>query len=184
MSEAFDQSPPGAGQGLSVGTGYQCSVLPSRSVSGAVVGQRDPVALGTILRRRLTDSGLRRMAAEIVARKPRSYRGIDQDPAAVKTVQPIVEAFGDVHTADATETGLSDASVDIVIGEATLTMQGDKAKTAIVNEVVRLLWPGGRYAIHELGLTPDGLADEIKTDVRQARARSIKVGARSLTLAE
>ena len=98
--------------------------------------------------------GLGRTAAEIIARRPRSYQGIDRDPQAVRAVQPIVGAFGQVHTADAAETGLSDASADVVIGEAMLTMQGERAKTAIVAEAVRLLRPGGRYAIHELALTP------------------------------
>jgi SAM-dependent methyltransferase len=128
--------------------------------------------------------GLGRTAAEIVARRPRSYRGVDQDPESVRATQPVVAAFGDVRTADAAETGLDDASADVVVGEAMLTMQGDKAKDAIISEAVRLLRPGGRYAIHELGLTPDDLDEQVKTDVRQALARSIKVNARPLTLAE
>lgn len=128
--------------------------------------------------------GLGRTAAEIVARGPRTYRGVDRDPEAVRATRPIVAGFGEVHTADAATTGLPDASADAVVGEAMLTMQGDKAKAAIVAEAVRLLRPGGRYAIHELALTPDHLADQVKTDVRQALARSIKVNARPLTPAE
>ena len=85
---------------------------------------------------------------------------------------------------DAADTGLPDASSDVVVGEAMLTMQSDKVKHAIIAEAARLLRPGGRYAIHELALTPDGLSDEIKTDIRQALAKSIKVNARPLTLAE
>ena len=41
-----------------------------------------------------------------------------------------------------------------MIGEAMLSMQADTTKEAIVAEAVRLLRPGGRYAIHELALTP------------------------------
>src|SRR5690606_32385508 len=108
----------------------------------------------------------------------------DSDPAAVRTVQPIVAAVGEVRTADAAETGLPDASADVVIGEAMLTMQGDKSKAAIIPEAVRVPRPGGRYAIHELGLAPDDPPDEVKTDIRQALPRSIKVNARPLTLAE
>jgi len=88
--------------------------------------------------------GLGRTATEIVAREPRSYRGVDRDPEAVHAVQPIVAAFGDVRTADAVATGLPDASAEVVVGEAMLTMHGDKAKTAIVSEAVRLLRPDGR----------------------------------------
>lgn len=128
--------------------------------------------------------GLGRTAAEIVAIGPRSYRGVDSDPAAVRTVQPIVAALGEVHTADAAQTGLPAASADVVIGEAMLTMQGEKSKAAIIAEAVRVLRPGGRYAIHELGLAPDGLPEDVKTDIRQALARSIKVNARPLTLVE
>lgn len=50
--------------------------------------------------------------------------------------------------------------------------------------VARVLRPGGRYAIHELALTPDNVAEEISTDIRQALARAIKVNARPLTVAE
>lgn len=144
-------------------------------LSGSGVSDADVVELA---------SGLGRTAAEIIALKPRSYRAVDQDPEAVHATQPIVAEFGDVRTADAAETGLLDASADVVIGEPMLTMQGNKAKTAIITEAVRLLRPGGRYAIHELGLTPDYLAEQVKTDVCQALARSIKVNARPLTLAE
>lgn len=128
--------------------------------------------------------GLGRTAADIVALGPRSYAGVDADPAAVRTVEPIVSEYGGVRAADAAETGLPDDSADVVIGEAMLTMQGDKAKDAIVAEAIRVLRPGGRYAIHELALTPTDLADEVKTDIRRALARSIRVNARPLTVTE
>ncbi len=63
-------------------------------------------------------------------------------------------------------------------------MQGDSAKHAIVAEAARVLRPGGRYAIHELALTPDDVPEEISTEVRQSLARAIKVNARPLTIAE
>ncbi|MGE3289604.1 MAG: cyclopropane-fatty-acyl-phospholipid synthase family protein [Pseudonocardia sp.] len=128
--------------------------------------------------------GLGRTAAEIVARGPGTYRGVDRDPEAVRATQPVVAGFGEVRTADAASTGLPGASADAVVGEAMLTMQGDRAKAAIVAEAARLLRPGGRYAIHELALTPDHLAEEVKTDVRRALTRSIRVNARPLTPAE
>lgn len=128
--------------------------------------------------------GLGRTAAELVARGPRSYRGVDQSPQAVAATAPIVAAHGEVVLGDAAATGLPDASADVVIGEAMLTMQGDKAKAAIIDEAVRLLRPGGRYAIHELGLQPDDLDDTVKVDIRRALARSIRVNARPLTARE
>jgi ubiquinone/menaquinone biosynthesis C-methylase UbiE len=63
-------------------------------------------------------------------------------------------------------------------------MQGDAAKHAIVAEAARVLRPHGRYAIHELALTPDTVAAEVSTDIRQSLARAIKVNARPLTIAE
>lgn len=127
--------------------------------------------------------GLGRTAAEIIERRPRSYRGVDRSVESALTVGPIVAGHGDVRVGDAADTGLPDASADVVLGEAMLTMQGDKAKDGIVAEAARLLRPGGRYAIHELALTPDALDGEAQVDVRQALARSIKVNARPLTSA-
>lgn len=128
--------------------------------------------------------GLGRTAAEIIARNPRSYVGAEGDPDAAGHVRSVLGGRGEVRVTDAAETGLPDASADVVIGEAMLTMQGDSAKHAIVAEAARVLRPGGRYAIHELALTPDDVPEEISTEVRQALARSIKVNARPLTIAE
>jgi SAM-dependent methyltransferase len=131
--------------------------------------------------------GLGRTAAEIIARGPRSYVGAEADPDAANLVRGVVAsatAHTEVKVTDAAETGLPDASADVVIGEAMLTMQGDTAKHAIVAEAARVLRPRGRYAIHELALTPDDLPEEVSTDVRQSLARAIKVNARPLTVAE
>ncbi|MDA3656238.1 class I SAM-dependent methyltransferase [Mycobacterium xenopi] len=128
--------------------------------------------------------GLGRTATEILARRPRSYLGVEQDPDAANVVRRHVAEHGDVWVTDAATTGLPDRSIDVVIGEAMLTMQGDTSKHAIVAEAARVLRPCGRYAIHELALTPDTIPDEIKTDVRQSLARVIRVNARPLTIAE
>lgn len=132
--------------------------------------------------------GLGRTATEIVARAPRSYVGAEGDPDAANVVRGVLSDLGTqnaaVRVADAAATGLPDASSDVVIGEAMLSMQGEAAKAAIVAEAARVLRPGGRYAIHELALTPDDVPEEISTDIRQALARAIKVNARPLTVAE
>lgn len=128
--------------------------------------------------------GLGRTAAEIIARNPRSYIGAEGDPDAAGHVRSVLGGRGEVRVTDAAETGLPEASADVVIGEAMLTMQGDSAKHAIVAEAARVLRPGGRYAIHELALTPDDVPEEIRTEVRQSLARAIKVNARPLTIAE
>ena len=132
--------------------------------------------------------GLGRTATEILTRGPRSYVGAESDPDAANVVRGALTELGAengaVRVADAAATGLPDASSDVVVGEAMLTMQGDAAKNAIVAEAARVLRPRGRYAIHELALTPDTVADEIATDIRQSLARAIKVNARPLTIAE
>ena len=128
--------------------------------------------------------GLGRTARRILQWTPRSYVGVDRDAEALAAVREVVGDRGTAVVADASATGLPDASADVVVGEAMLTMQGDKTKHAIVAEAARVLRPGGRYAIHELALTPDELPDEVATDIRRALARAIKVNSRPLTVAE
>jgi SAM-dependent methyltransferase len=150
--------------------------LTSRLLAAADIEGADVVELGP---------GLGRTARDIVALHPRSYVGVDDTAAATEAVREVVRpVHGLVVVADAALTGLPDDSADVVVGEAMLTMQGDKAKRAIIAEAFRVLRPGGRYAIHELGLTPDSMAQETKDDIRRDLARSIKVNARPLTAAE
>lgn len=128
--------------------------------------------------------GLGLTAREILARQPSSYVGVDESPEVAAIVQRVVADAGRVVNGDAAQTGLPDLSADAVVGEAMLTMQTDRGKAAIVDEAVRVLRPGGYYAIHELGLQPDDLDDETKTEIRKDLARAIKVNARPLTITE
>lgn len=128
--------------------------------------------------------GLGRTAVDILAASPRSYIGVEKDPDAARHTEKAVGAAGRVVNADASDTGLTAGSADVVIGEAMLTMQSDKGKQAIIAEAARVLRPGGRYAIHELGLHPDDLDAERKTALRKRLAQVIKVNARPLTVAE
>jgi SAM-dependent methyltransferase len=150
--------------------------LTSRLLNAARINGADVVELGP---------GLGRTATDIVAQKPHSYVGVDDTAAATESVRAIVAPVGGkVVVANAADTGLPSGSADVVIGEAMLTMQGDKDKRAIVAEAFRVLRPGGRYAIHELGLAPDDLSQDIKDDIRRDMSRAIKVNARPLTTAE
>ena len=151
-------------------------LLTRKLLAAADVQDADVVELGP---------GLGRTAADIVALRPRSYVGVDDTAATADSVRAVVApGEGRGVVADAAATGLDTDSVDVVVGEAMLTMQGDKAKRAIVAEAFRVLRPGGRYAIHELGLTPDELAQVRKDEIRRDMARAIKVNARPLTAAE
>ena len=127
--------------------------------------------------------GLGRTAAEIVAASPASYTAIDRDPQAAARVAAVVGDRGVVRQGEAADTGLDDACADVVVGEAMLTMQGDKSKAAIVAEAARVLRPGGRYAIHELGVAPDDIDEEYYTQLRRDLARAIHVNARPMTAA-
>ena len=128
--------------------------------------------------------GLGRTAKQILEDRPASYVGVEADQDAATLARSAVGSKGTVIVGDADETTLPDSSADVVVGEAMLTMQTDAHKAQIVAEAFRVLRPGGRYAIHELALTPDTVPDEVKTEVRQALARSIKVNARPLATAE
>lgn len=89
----------------------------------------------------------------VLARNPRSYRGIDRDPAAVSQVaRAIAGPNRSVSEASAADTGLESASADVAFGEAYLTMQPDSQKRRIVDELARVVRPGGRIGLHEVSL--------------------------------
>ena len=88
---------------------------------------------------------------------------------------------GKVINSNAQATGLDSESVQVVVGEAMLTMQGEKGKAQIVSEAFRILEPGGRYAIHELGLTPNDIDSQLADDLRKRLAHTIRANARPLT---
>jgi hypothetical protein len=133
--------------------------------------------------------GLGITAAEILDRNPKTYTGVDQDPdAATATTLSTKQARLGIPTEGingvASDTGLPAGSADLVVGEAMLTMQGEKGKAAIVSEANRILATGGRYAIHELLLTPNNVDQTVADNLRKALATTIKVNARPLTATE
>ena len=133
--------------------------------------------------------GLGITAAEILDRNPKTYTGVDQDPDAatattLSTKQARLGIPTEVINGVASVTGLPAGSADLVVGEAMLTMQGEKGKAAIVSEANRILATGGRYAIHELLLTPNNVDQTVADNLRKALATTIKVNARPLTATE
>ena len=128
--------------------------------------------------------GLGVTAAAIIGVGPASYVGVERDPNAAARVDAIASGVGRCINADAGQTGLPDESADVVVGEAMLSMQGEKAKRAIMGEAARILRPGGRYVIHELAMRPDSIGEEPATEIRKALARAINVNARPLTVAD
>lgn len=151
--------------------------LTRRMLDGLAIGQADDVVefapgLGTTTRL-------------VLASSPASYTGVERDEAAVHATRQVLRGPQDsCRQGIASETGLDPDSATVVFGEAMLTMQSDSRKAAIVREAHRLLRPGGRYGIHELGLAPDDIPDETKAGIHKALSDSIHVGARPLTVAE
>ena len=127
--------------------------------------------------------GVGRTAELLLARHPSSYHGVDPNPEGRKQVAAVLERHpgAEYVVADAAATGLPAASADLVVGEAMLTIQSDEHKREIVAEAVRLLAPGGRYAIHELALRGDRSPAELEA-AREELSRTIRVGARPLPL--
>ena len=128
--------------------------------------------------------GLGVTAAAIIGVGPASYVGVERDPNACARVDAIASGVGRCINADAGQTGLPGDSADVVVGEAMLSMQGEKAKRTIMGEAARILRPGGRYVIHELAMTPTTIDEKVATEIRRALARAINVNARPLTVAE
>lgn len=125
--------------------------------------------------------GLGKTARSILSYAPGSYTGVESDDGAAAQTATVVGTAGRVVRGEAAATGLADGGADVVVGEAMLTLQSDAHKREIIHEVHRVLRPGGRYAIHELALQPNELAETVKDEIRITLARSIKVNARPLT---
>ena len=151
--------------------------LTRRMLDGLAIGVEDAVVE--------LAPGLGTSARLVLKNNPASYTGIERNESAAVAVRRVLAgANRRCLTGTAANTGLEDASVSVVFGEAMLTMQTPAQKKAIVQEALRVLQPGGRYGIHELALAPDGLGDEIKEQVSHDLSSVIHVGARPLTSLE
>ncbi|MBD1431374.1 class I SAM-dependent methyltransferase [Sphingobacterium sp. DN00404] len=129
--------------------------------------------------------GLGYTAALACSMKPNSYTGIDNNKAASELAQKNVNYDKmKMIVADASDTTLPDACATKVYGEAMLTMQPLEHKKAIIQEASRILKPGGYYGIHEMGLQPDNISEDIKQSVYKDLSTNIRVHARPLTVRE
>lgn len=113
---------------------------------------------------------------------PRSYTAIERGKAERARVQKVLSEPNQYCIVTPTHrTGLDDNSASVIYGEALLTLEPAKRKTATVAEAVRLLRPGGRYGIHELLLTPTSLTESAKDEIETVLTKVLHVLARPLT---
>lgn len=131
--------------------------------------------------------GLGTTARLTLEREPASYVGVDRDSDAATLVRRLgvgCRTTVECRNGNASATGLDDGHASVVYGEAMLTMQPDVAKRRIIQEAMRVLAPGGRYGIHEMGLLPDDMSEKKKNEIMRELSSSIRVGARPLTVSE
>lgn len=116
---------------------------------------------------------------------PKTYTGVDiNEEAASLARKSIQHPNAKIIIAEASNTTLPDESATKVYGEAMLTMQTLENKKAIIKEAYRILKPNGYYGIHELGIKPDNIGDDIKQDIFKELSSNIRVHARPMTTAE
>ena len=124
-------------------------------------------------------------ASIVLSQQPHHYTGIDANDKAVAMLQgKFKQKNAAFVNGNAAHSGLEDNSQDKVYGEAMLTMHADHRKSEIIKEAYRILKPGGIYAIHELGITPDDLNTDTKATIQRDLAQTIRVNARPLTQSE
>ncbi|MEQ6895923.1 class I SAM-dependent methyltransferase [Microbacterium sp. KR10-403] len=128
--------------------------------------------------------GLGLTARMLLEAHPASYIGVEDDASAASLAAEAIGERGRVIVGDAKSTGLPDASCDVVLTEAMLTMHTNAHRGEILDEVARILRPGGCYAVHELALVPDDITPAQADDVRLSLVRSQKVNTRPQTTPE
>lgn len=122
-------------------------------------------------------------AHRTLAKRPKSYIGIDADEDVIKLLSKKFKGENyKFMLSRAEDTEIPSESKDIVYGEAMLTMHADQMKSRIIHEAHRILKKGGIYAIHELGLrdVDKTMISTIQRDLTQA----IRVNARPILIDE
>lgn len=129
--------------------------------------------------------GLGVTAKIVLDKKPKSYIAIEQNEEAAKQVNKYLPPNNaSCMIGDAQNTSLPSESVDVLYGEAMLTMQSPKQKEEIIEEAYRILRNGGRYGIHELCLNPNNIDKELKSTIQRDLANVIRVNAKPMTIFE
>jgi ubiquinone/menaquinone biosynthesis C-methylase UbiE len=118
--------------------------------------------------------GMGHTAGRTLALRPASYTAVEQDAAAAVRLRHMVEPLGGICLeANADATGLPDASMDVIYGEAFLTMQSTSMKRRILKEAARVLVPGGCIGFHEICVVPDGIDSAEKQRIQNRLSQVI-----------
>lgn len=126
--------------------------------------------------------GLGYTASLTIAKHPKSYTGVELNEQAASNLRKKINGNDQkIIVGNAANSSIKEDSVDKVYGEAMLTMHADHRKSEIIREAHRILKKGGLYGIHELGLYPNDISNEIKADIQKELSQTIKVNARPLT---
>ncbi|MFV0430803.1 MAG: methyltransferase domain-containing protein [Alphaproteobacteria bacterium] len=132
--------------------------------------------------------GLGITACKLIGHKPKSYHAVDKEEMAAQTSMQRIEALNfkeaSIAVGDAQSLPFEDASKDLIIGEAMLSMQPLNIKEKIFSEVYRVLRTGGQYCIHELILEPDDIDANEAASVAKDLSQNIKVPVQIHTLSD
>lgn len=124
-------------------------------------------------------------AQRLLERGPNAYTGIELDAEAAEALRrKLGGPTREIRTENAGATSLESDCADVVLGEAMLTMQPNDGKREIVAEAARLLRPGGVYGIHEMGLRPDDIGADLRSQIHDDLAEVLKVNAQPIPRAE
>lgn len=106
----------------------------------------------------------------VLEKSPRQYVAIERDAAAAAM---LARGFGNqpnrqVIAMDATEpVPLADGFASVIYGESMLTIHSPEKKDLVISEVLRMLRPGGRYAMQEISIQPDDINPEMAEKIRR-----------------
>lgn len=129
--------------------------------------------------------GMGYTASVAMTKHPKSYTGVELNEEAANNLRKIINGKNcRIITGNAADSTLGENSADKVYGEAMLTMQADHRKSEIIREAHRILKKGGLYGMHELGLFPNDLGEDVKSEIQKQLAQTIKVNGRPLTQVE
>lgn len=129
--------------------------------------------------------GLGYTASLTLQKKPKTYTGVELNEEAASMLRKTINGNDrKIIVGNAADSTIKENFADKVYGEAMLTMHADHRKSEIIREAYRILKKGGLYGIHELGLYPNELNEEVKADIQKQLAQTIKVNARPLTQSE